>query len=155
MRTEPPRHRLLASGAENAAQGPLVYRHHALTRVTHWTWATYLFFLRLSGLQILNPPTLYIGQQSGFDYDNAVLSIGTVDTPHGQQGRTTIIRPPAQYDRFSRAQRASPAARASGVPCGADHSVLSGLGNGASCAFLLCLGSRGDPLRLACVQRRQ
>src|SRR5262249_45542000 len=95
MRTGPPRHRLLASGAENAAQaapGPLVYRHKALTRVTHWTWAICLFFLLLSGLQIFNAhPTLYIGQQRGFDYDNAVLSIDAVDTPHGQQGRTTVF----------------------------------------------------------------
>jgi thiosulfate reductase cytochrome b subunit len=95
MRTGPSKRRVLVSGAESAAQatrGPLVYRHNALTRVTHWTWAICLFFLLLSGLQIFNAhPTLYIGQQSGFQYDNAVLSIDAVDTPRGQQGRTTIF----------------------------------------------------------------
>ena len=84
-----------ARGAANTAQaaaGPLVYRHKALTRATHWTWAVCLFFLLLSGLQIFNAhPALYVGQQSGFEYDNAVLTIDAVDTPHGQQGRTTVF----------------------------------------------------------------
>ena len=71
---------------------PLVYRHKAWTRLTHWIWVLSLFFLLLSGLQIFNAhPTLYIGQQSGFQYDNAVLSIGAVDTPDGPQGRTRIF----------------------------------------------------------------
>lgn len=74
------------------SRGPLVYRHKAWTRVTHWTWAICLFFLLLSGLQIFNAhPTLYIGQQSGFEYDNAVLSMYAVNTPDGPQGRTKIL----------------------------------------------------------------
>src|SRR5262245_19834904 len=80
---------------EDSAQpgrAPLVYRQLLWTRVTHWTWAVCLFFLLLSGLQIFNAhPTLYIGQQSGFAFDNAVLSIDAVDTPDGPQGRTTIF----------------------------------------------------------------
>ena len=36
-----------------------------------------LFFLMLTGLQIFNAhPTLNIGLESGFEYDNAVLNIG-------------------------------------------------------------------------------
>lgn len=59
------------------ARGPLIYRQSAWTRVTHWTWAVCLFFLLLTGLQIFNAhPKLYIGQQSGFAFDNAVLDIG-------------------------------------------------------------------------------
>jgi len=74
------------------AKGPLVYRQSIWTRVTHWVWAICLFFLLLSGLQIFNAhPTLYIGQQSGFEFDNAVLSIGAVNTPDGPRGRTTIL----------------------------------------------------------------
>jgi thiosulfate reductase cytochrome b subunit len=56
--------------------GPLIYRQSIWTRVTHWTWAIALFFLLLSGLQIFNAhPALYIGQQSGFEFDNAVLKM--------------------------------------------------------------------------------
>ena len=74
------------------SQGPLIYRQALITRVTHWTWAACLFFLLLSGLQIFNAhPTLYIGNQSGFGFDNAVLSMRAVDTPHGPEGRTTIL----------------------------------------------------------------
>ena len=73
-------------------RGALIYRQKVLTRVTHWTWAVCLFFLLLSGLQIFNAhPTLYIGSESGFQYDNAVLGIGAVDTPSGPQGRTRIL----------------------------------------------------------------
>jgi thiosulfate reductase cytochrome b subunit len=76
----------------NDSRGRLVYRQKALTRVTHWTWAVCVFFLLLSGLQIFNAhPKLYIGQQSGFEYDNVVLSMDAVDTPSGQQGRTTVF----------------------------------------------------------------
>ncbi|MGV6848194.1 MAG: cytochrome b/b6 domain-containing protein [Marinibacterium sp.] len=54
-----------------------VRRQTVLTRLTHWIWAVSLFFLLLSGLQIFNAhPTLYLGDQSGFDFDNAVLAIG-------------------------------------------------------------------------------
>jgi len=78
--------------AAPAEKGPLVYRQSIWTRVTHWVWVICLFFLLLSGLQIFNAhPALYIGQQSGFEFDNAVLKIGAVNTPDGPRGRTTIF----------------------------------------------------------------
>jgi thiosulfate reductase cytochrome b subunit len=71
---------------------PLIYRQSVWTRVTHWLWAICLFFLLLSGLQIFNAhPTLYVGQESGFGYDNAVLRMYAVNTPAGPQGRTSIL----------------------------------------------------------------
>ena len=58
-------------------QGPLIYRQSWWTRLTHWIWAVCLFFLLLTGLQIFNAfPSLHIGQESGFDYNNAILEIG-------------------------------------------------------------------------------
>ena len=58
-------------------QGPLIYRQSRWTRLTHWIWAVCLFFLTLTGLQIFNAfPSLHIGQESGFDYNNAILEIG-------------------------------------------------------------------------------
>ncbi len=75
-----------------STKGPLVYRQSIWTRLTHWTWAICLFFLLLSGLQIFNAhPNLYIGQQSGFEFDNAVLKIGAVNTPEGPRGQTTVF----------------------------------------------------------------
>jgi thiosulfate reductase cytochrome b subunit len=72
--------------------GPLIYRQSIWTRVTHWLWAICLFFLLVSGLQIFNAhPALYVGQQSGFAYDNAVLRIDAIDTPSGPRGRTTVF----------------------------------------------------------------
>ena len=85
---------MLFFDANNKSQpaGPLVYRQTIWTRVTHWLWAACLFFLLLSGLQIFNAhPTLYVGQQSGFAYDNAVLSMYAVNTPEGPRGRTRIL----------------------------------------------------------------
>ncbi|WP_119274483.1 cytochrome b/b6 domain-containing protein [Taklimakanibacter deserti] len=56
--------------------GRLIKRQKLATRVTHWTWAVCLFFLLLSGLQIFNAhPALYLGDQSGFTYENAILEI--------------------------------------------------------------------------------
>lgn len=73
-------------------RGPLVYRQSIWTRLTHWVWAVCLFFLLLSGLQIFNAhPALYVGQQSGFEFDNAVLRIGQVNTAEGWRGQTTIF----------------------------------------------------------------
>lgn len=73
-------------------RGPLVYRQSAWTRLTHWIWVVALFFLLLSGLQIWNAhPALYIGQQSGFAFDNAVLVIGAENTPDGVRGFTTVF----------------------------------------------------------------
>lgn len=74
------------------AKGPLIYRQSAWTRVTHWVWVVCLFFLLLSGLQIFNAhPSLYVGQESGFEYDNAVLEIYAVNTPDGPRGRIRIF----------------------------------------------------------------
>lgn len=83
-------------------EGRLIYRHRVTTRMTHWTWAIALFFLLLSGLQIFNAhPELYIGKQSGFEFDNTVLSMhaaraddGTVDgytTVFGRSFKTTGV----------------------------------------------------------------
>ena len=80
------------AGTEIARVGPLIYRQSIWTRVTHWVWATCLFFLLFSGLQIFNAhPTLDVGQQSGFSFDNSVLKMGAVNTPEGPRGRTTIF----------------------------------------------------------------
>lgn len=55
----------------------LVRRHTRVTRVTHWVWAISSFFLLLTGLQIFNAhPALYLGDQSGFEFNNTVLAIG-------------------------------------------------------------------------------
>lgn len=73
-------------------RGPLVYRQSIWTRLTHWVWVICLFFLLLSGLQIFNAhPALYIGEQSGFEFDNAVLEIGPVNTPQGPRGQTILL----------------------------------------------------------------
>lgn len=73
-------------------QGPLIYRQAILTRITHWVWAIAMFFLLLSGLQIWNAhPALYVGQQSGFEFDNAILRIGAENTDAGPRGFTTVF----------------------------------------------------------------
>jgi thiosulfate reductase cytochrome b subunit len=72
-------------------QGPLIYRQRIWTRVTHWIWAICLFFLMLTGLQIFNAfPSLHIGMESGFDYDNAILSIGAVQDGETLRGVTRV-----------------------------------------------------------------
>lgn len=72
--------------------GPLVYRQSGWTRLTHWIWATSLFFLLLSGLQIFNAhPTLHLGDQSGFGFDNEVLAIGGENTPDGPVGYVRVL----------------------------------------------------------------
>ena len=74
------------------AEGPLIYRQSIFTRVTHWVWAIAMFFLLLTGLQIFNAhPALYIGQESGFEYDNAILRLQAENTPEGPRGYTTIL----------------------------------------------------------------
>ena len=71
---------------------PLIYRQRLVTRVTHWVWAISLFFLMASGLTIFNAhPTLNIGLESGFEYDNAVLEIGARDGDNGTVGYTRIL----------------------------------------------------------------
>ncbi|KAB2704048.1 cytochrome b/b6 domain-containing protein [Brucella intermedia] len=79
----------------------LVYRQRLLTRLTHWIWSASLFFLLLSGLQIFNAhPTLYLGNESGFDYDNAVLAIYAVDGESGPEGRVAILGKSFQTSGF-------------------------------------------------------
>ncbi|MHB2264050.1 cytochrome b/b6 domain-containing protein [Aliihoeflea sp. PC F10.4] len=71
---------------------PLVHRQSIWTRATHWVWALCLFFLLLSGLQIFNAhPALYIGDQSGFQFDNSVLRIGARREDGGLVGVTTVF----------------------------------------------------------------
>ena len=70
----------------------VIYRQFAWTRITHWIWAISLFFLLLTGLQIFNAhPALYIGDQSGFGFDNDVLRIGAENTEAGPRGYTTLL----------------------------------------------------------------
>jgi len=82
-----------AAQARPAPQkGPLIYRQSIWTRLTHWLWVICLFFLLLTGLNIFNArPQLYVGQESGFDYDNTVLQIGAENTRSGPRGFTTIF----------------------------------------------------------------
>lgn len=73
-------------------QGPLVYRQRMMTRITHWVWAVSLFFLMLTGLQIFNAhPSLHIGKEAGFEYDNAILEIGAREVGGELQGVTRIF----------------------------------------------------------------
>ncbi|MHA6684308.1 cytochrome b/b6 domain-containing protein [Mesorhizobium sp. A556] len=75
-----------------AESGRLIYRQSGWTRLTHWLWAITLFFMLLSGLQIFNArPQLYIGQESGFGYDNTIFKIGAVNTDAGPRGFTEIF----------------------------------------------------------------
>lgn len=74
-----------------APSGPLILRQRLATRITHAVWAVAMFFLLLSGLQIFNAhPTLYIGQESGVDYDNAILAITAVEDGGTLRGVTRI-----------------------------------------------------------------
>lgn len=77
--------------APGPAKGPLIYRQTVATRVTHWIWAICLFFLLTSGLQIFNAhPALYIGQESGFEYSNAILTMHAGDLNGERAGITTF-----------------------------------------------------------------
>jgi thiosulfate reductase cytochrome b subunit len=70
----------------------LIYRQDAVTRITHWIWAVAMFFLLLSGLQIFNArPNLYIGQESGFQYENSILDIYALNRDTGPVGQTRIF----------------------------------------------------------------
>ncbi len=78
-------------------RGPLIYRQSVWTRLTHWSWAVSLFFLMLTGLQIFNAfPSLHIGRESGFDYDNAILSIGAEQVGDEIRGVTRVLG--AEFD---------------------------------------------------------
>lgn len=81
-----------AKPGEANSKGGLVYRQSLWTRLTHWLWAICLFFMLLSGLQIFNArPQLYIGKQSGFEFNNTILQIGAEDTANGPRGYTEIL----------------------------------------------------------------
>jgi thiosulfate reductase cytochrome b subunit len=72
--------------------GPLVYRQRLMTRLTHWVWAISLFFLMLTGLQIFNAhPTLNIGLETGFEYDNEIFAIQTRRNGEDLQGITRVF----------------------------------------------------------------
>lgn len=77
----------------SGADGRLIYRQDAMTRITHWVWAIAMFFLLLSGLQIFNArPNLYVGQESGFGYSNSILDIYAANGPDGQPvGQTAVF----------------------------------------------------------------
>ena len=78
-------------------KGPLIYRQRLITRITHWVWAVCLFFLMLTGLQIFNAhPALYLGTESGFEYDNTILQIGAVEEGETLKGVTRIFG--AEFD---------------------------------------------------------
>ena len=71
---------------------PLIYKQKRSTRLTHWLWAICLFFLMFSGLQIFNArPTLNVGQETGFDYDNAALKISAVQDGDQVRGVTRLF----------------------------------------------------------------
>jgi len=78
-------------------KGPLVYRQRLPTRLTHWVWAVSLFFLMLTGLQIFNAhPSLHIGKEAGFQYDNAILEIGARQDGEALVGVTRLFG--AEFD---------------------------------------------------------
>ncbi len=73
-------------------RGELVYRQSIWTRITHWVWVVCLFFLLLSGLQIFNAhPALYVGQESGFEYSNAILTMQAGMLDGERAGITTVF----------------------------------------------------------------
>jgi thiosulfate reductase cytochrome b subunit len=78
-------------------KGPVIYRQKLITRITHWVWAASLFFLMLTGLQIFNAfPSLHVGLESGFDYDNAILRIGAREVEGELRGVTQVLG--AEFD---------------------------------------------------------
>jgi thiosulfate reductase cytochrome b subunit len=88
----PPGSPTMTAKGSGKPKGPLIFRQSIFTRLTHWVWAIAMFFLLLSGLQIFNAhPNLYIGQQSGFEFDNSVLRIGAENTPEGPRGFTKLF----------------------------------------------------------------
>jgi thiosulfate reductase cytochrome b subunit len=76
----------------SATDSRLIYRQDVTTRITHWIWAIAMFFLLLSGLQIFNArPNLYIGQESGFGYENSILDIHALNRDGGPVGETKLF----------------------------------------------------------------
>ena len=96
--------------APPAKARPLIYRQFAWTRITHWIWAVSLFFLLLTGLQIFNAhPALYIGDQSGFEFDNYVLAISQQRVGEEWRGYTDILG--LKFDTDGVLGRSGPAAQ--------------------------------------------
>lgn len=84
--------RLSRTAHQEKAKSVLVYRQTGWTRLTHWAWAVCIFFLLLTGLQIFNAhPALYVGHQSGFQFQNDVLTITAEDSDAGPRGVTDIL----------------------------------------------------------------
>jgi len=76
--------------ARAEAQGPLVYRHSLVARLTHWVFTLAFFVLVMSGLQIFNAsPNLDASDKS--DPARRVLAIGATQTPDGKPVGTTQI----------------------------------------------------------------
>src|SRR3569623_2157965 len=72
------------------AKKVLVYRHAAVTRVTHWINVVALTLLLMSGLNIFGAhPALYWGQKSTFA--QPWISIGAVEKPNGEMMGVTQI----------------------------------------------------------------
>ncbi|TPW26368.1 cytochrome b/b6 domain-containing protein [Pararhizobium mangrovi] len=90
------------TGPTSRRSGRLVYRQSIWTRLTHWVWAVCIFFMVTSGLMIFNArPDLYVGQQSGFGFDNTVLSIGAERTGDGGvRGVTRVFGHPFDTTGF-------------------------------------------------------
>jgi thiosulfate reductase cytochrome b subunit len=106
----PPGNPTMTARGSGSAKGPLIFRQSIFTRLTHWVWAIAMFFLLLSGLQIFNAhPNLYIGQQSGFEFDNSVLRIGAENTPEGPRGFTSLFG--QKFDTTGVLGMSGPAAR--------------------------------------------
>src|SRR5262245_38794167 len=62
---------------------PLIYRHTAIVRITHWINVLCLAILLMSGLQIFNAhPALYWGE--GSDFERPILSIEALPNDQGQ-----------------------------------------------------------------------
>ncbi len=77
---------------EGPKTGKLIYRQNRWTRVTHWIWAVSLFFLLLSGLQIFNArPWLSIGKETGFQYNNSFVKIGSTTQGDVRSGYTELF----------------------------------------------------------------
>jgi thiosulfate reductase cytochrome b subunit len=93
-----------------AKESPLVYRQFAWTRITHWIWAVSLFFLLLTGLQIFNAhPVLYIGDQSGFQFDNYVFAITPKKVGEEWRGITNVLG--VEFDTSGVLGKSGPAER--------------------------------------------
>ena len=141
---------------EPAIEKPLIYRQFAWTRITHWVWAISLFFLLLTGLQIFNAhPTLYIGDQSGFGFDNDVLAIGAENTEAGPARLYRAARREVRHHRRARHVRPGGAAALCGVSGLGDDPVVSRPRHRPRHPFLLRLAAGRHAARLAGRQRGQ